>query len=104
MHLGNYLQSSSRNLRPQKLLEGLAILSKLLDTLMELIKRHLVLEKFPTELGLVVDIANFGDGIGLGSCTESVVSSINVTECGKRTLRSIQLLGDGLSRVLEFLK
>ena len=71
---------------------------------MELVKRHLVLEELPTELGLIVDVANFGDGIGLGSYTGSVVSSLNITKRNKRTLRRIQLFGDGLSRVLELLK
>lgn len=46
-------------------LEGLAILSKLLDTFMELVEGHLVLEKLPAEFGLIVDIGNFLDWLGL---------------------------------------
>ena len=46
---------SGRELPAEEVLEGLAILSELLDTLVQLVERHLVLEEGPTELGLVVD-------------------------------------------------
>lgn len=49
-------------------LESLAILSKLLDALVELIEGHLFLEEYPAELWLVVDVRNFGDGVCLGGC------------------------------------
>ena len=49
-------------------LESLAILSKLLDTLVELIEGHLFLEECPAELWLVIDERNFGDGFSLGGC------------------------------------
>ena len=42
-------------------LEGLAVLSELLDTLVELVERHRVLEEGPAELGLVVDERHLGD-------------------------------------------
>jgi hypothetical protein len=57
-----------RNLLAEELLESLAILSKLLDTLVELVEGHLVLEESPAEFGLVVDEADLGDGVGLGGC------------------------------------
>ena len=50
-----------------ELLEGLAVLSELLDALVELVERHLVLEEGPAELGLVVDVRDLRDeGGGLG--------------------------------------
>lgn len=51
----------------QQVLEGLAILSELLDTLMEFFKRHRVLKQCPAELGLVVDVGDFRNGFGLES-------------------------------------
>ena len=45
-------------------LEGLAVLSELLDTLVKLVERHLVLEQRPAELGLVVDVRDLRDGGG----------------------------------------
>lgn len=56
----------SLDLLPEKVLERLAILSELLDTLVELIERHLVLEERPAELSLVVDKGDLGDVGGLG--------------------------------------
>ena len=47
-------------------LEGLAVLSELLDTLVELVERHLVLEQRPAELGLVVDERDLLDRGGVG--------------------------------------
>lgn len=43
--------------------EGLAVLGKLLDPFVELVKGHLVLEKGPAEFGLVVDEGNLVDGL-----------------------------------------
>lgn len=58
-HLCDITQSRvrclDRKLLAKELLEGLAVLSELLNTLMELIKRHLVLEEGPAEIGLVVN-------------------------------------------------
>lgn len=48
------------------LLEGLTILSELLDTLVQLVERHLVLEQCPAELGLVVDVGDLGEVLVLG--------------------------------------
>ena len=49
----------------EHLLEGVAVFSKLLDTFMELIKSHLILKELPAEFGLIVDIRNFPNGVGL---------------------------------------
>ena len=57
----------SRQLVPQDFLEGLAILCKLLDTLVQLIECHLVLEERPPELRFVIDERDFWDRVGLGS-------------------------------------
>ena len=54
-------------------LEGLTVLRELTDTLVELVRRHLVVAKRPAELGLVVDVRDLGqllrgrDGCGF-SC------------------------------------
>lgn len=42
----------------EEILEGVAVFSELLDPLVQLVERHLVLEKGPTELRLVVDVGN----------------------------------------------
>ena len=52
----------------EEVLKSFAVLSKLLDTLMELIKRHLFLEERPAELWLVVDIGYFGNRVSLAGC------------------------------------
>lgn len=59
-------------------LEGLAILSKLLDTFMELVEGHLVLEKLPAEFRFIVDIGNLLDWLGLcgGLCVEPLGDGI----------------------------
>ena len=54
----------SRELLAEQALEGLAVLSELLDTLVKLVERHLVLEELPAELGLVVDVRDLRDGGG----------------------------------------
>lgn len=54
----------SREFLFEEVLEGLAVLSELLDALVELVERHLVLEQGPAELSLVVDIGDLGDGGG----------------------------------------
>ena len=59
-------ENLSRDLLLEQILEGLTILSEFLDTLMQLIKRHLFLEQRPAELGLVVDEGDFGDRFALG--------------------------------------
>lgn len=51
-------------LLPEDGLEGLAVLCELLDTFMELVKRHLVLEESPTELWLVIDVRDLGHLVG----------------------------------------
>ena len=59
-------------------LEGLAILSKLLDAFMELVEGHLVLEKLPAEFGLIVNIGDLLDWFGLcgGLCIEPLGDGI----------------------------
>ena len=57
----------SRELLAEQLLEGLAVLGELLDTLVELVERHLVLEESPAELGLVVDKRDLRQRLALGS-------------------------------------
>lgn len=59
----------SRDLLVEKLLESLAVLSELLDTLVELVEGHLVLKEGPAELGLIVDEADFVDGVGRSGYT-----------------------------------
>ena len=53
---------------------------------MELVEGHLVLEKLPTEFGLIVDIRNFLDRLGL---------------CGGLC---VELLGDGIGAVFQLLE
>ena len=52
----------------EEVLEGIAILSELLDTLVKLVESHLVLEKSPAELGLVVNVRDLRKRVGGGSC------------------------------------
>ena len=53
-------------LLPEKLLQGLTILRELLNTFVQFVEGHLVLEKCPAELGLVVDVGDFRDRLSLG--------------------------------------
>ena len=39
--------------------ESVAVLGELLDTFVQLVEGHLVLEELPAELGLVVDVGDF---------------------------------------------
>ena len=48
-------------------LQGVAILGKLFDTLVEFVKCHLVLKKSPAEFGLIINVGNFRDGVCLCS-------------------------------------
>ena len=70
----------------EELLQGLAVLSKLADTLVQLVCRHLVLAECPAEFSLVVDVRHLGDGLAL---------------CG---VVRVELLGDGRVVVLELLE
>ena len=47
----------------EEVLEGLAVLCELADSLVELVSGHLVLGERPAELRLVVNVRNFGDGL-----------------------------------------
>jgi len=67
--------------------QGITILSELLDTLVQLVERHLVLEEFPAELGLVVDVRDLGDLVG-----------------GRDGGLGVEQLRHGCIRVLEFFK
>jgi hypothetical protein len=63
-----YYQSCKRSsTQPlaEEALKSLAVLSKLLNTLVQLVERHLVLEEGPAELRLVVDEGDLGHGLGL---------------------------------------
>ena len=51
-------------LLPEEGLECLTILCKLLDTLVELVECHLVLQKSPAELWLVVNISDLWKLVG----------------------------------------
>ena len=46
----------------EHLLEGIAILGKLLDTHVKLVECHLVLQELPPELGLIIDTIDVLDG------------------------------------------
>lgn len=59
--------NSSTQFLAEETLEGLAVLCKLLDTLVQLVECHRVLEEGPAELGLVVDERDLGHGLGLCS-------------------------------------
>ena len=48
----------SRDLFLEETLEGLAVLSEFPNTFGELVRGHLVLEKGPAELGLVIDVGD----------------------------------------------
>ena len=65
-----------RNLLAKELLEGLTVLSELLDTLVELVESHSILEKLPAELGLVVDVRNLSKRLLLGSYGRDVGVSL----------------------------
>ena len=52
-----------RELFAEERFECLAVLGKLLDPLVELVKGHLVLEEGPAEFGLVVDVGDLVDGL-----------------------------------------
>jgi len=56
--------SLSLQLLPQQRLKSLAVLGEFFDALVELVKRHGVLKKGPSELGLVVNESDLGDGSG----------------------------------------
>lgn len=55
-----------RDLLAEELLESLAILGKFLDTLVELVEGHGVLEELPAELRLIVDVGHLSKGLVLG--------------------------------------
>lgn len=54
----------SGNFFAEDALELCTVLCEFLDALVELVKRHLVLEEGPAELGLVVDERDLGDCLG----------------------------------------
>ena len=54
----------SFQLLPQQRLKGVAILGEFFDAFMELVERHGVLEKGPSELGLIVDVSDLVDRCG----------------------------------------
>ncbi len=59
---------SSGKFRLEQGLESLAVLGKLLDTFVQLVEGHLVLEECPAELRLVVNVSDLGKVLGFGSC------------------------------------
>ena len=52
----------------EEVLQCLTILSELPDTLVELVRRHLVLAEGPAELGFVVDVGDLGDRLAGSGC------------------------------------
>ena len=54
----------SLQLLPQQRLKSVAVLGEFFDALMELVKRHGVLKEGPSELGLIVNKCDLGDGSG----------------------------------------
>lgn len=86
MHLLSNRSDLSLELLSEGTPKSVCILSKLLDTLVQLVPCHLILKEFPAELGLVVDVRDLRDRICLGRCL------------------CIELLRDRLGRILEFFK
>lgn len=56
-----------RELLAKELLESLAVLRELANTLGELVSGHLVLSERPAELRLVVDVSNLWNGLARSS-------------------------------------
>lgn len=67
---------------PQQKQKRHTILGETSDTLVELVESHVVLEQGPSELGLVIEVRDLFNLFTVG-------------------LGSVELLGDGLGRVLE---
>ena len=61
---GSNVTNLGFQLRLQQRLEGVTVFGKFFDALVELVERHGVLEKGPSELGFIVDESDFGDGSG----------------------------------------
>lgn len=74
----------SLELLDQHLLQTSAVLGETSDTLVELVKRHNIFEKGPSELGLVVEVGSLGDGLASG--------------------RSVELLGEVVLRLVELIE
>ena len=62
------VDTSCSDLLAEEGLEGLTVLRELTDTLVELVRRHLVVAKRPAELGLVVNVRDLRKRVGGGSC------------------------------------
>lgn len=86
LHPNPRIRDLSRELLTEDVPKRVSILSELLDTLVQLIKRHLVLEQLPAELGLVVNVRDLGYRL-----------------CLSRRL-GIELLRNRLRRALELLE
>jgi hypothetical protein len=85
--------------------EGDSILSELLDALVKLVERHLILKEFPTKFGLVVNIGDLGNGVGLGGCGRIVrTSSVCSPDLNALTGSCVQLGRDWVVRALELLE
>lgn len=74
----------SLELLDQRVLQSSTVLGETSDTLVELVKGHDIIEKFPSELGLVVKVGSLGDGLASG--------------------RSVELLGEVVLRLVELIE
>ena len=66
-----------QDLLPQQFLKSIAILCKLFNTLMKLIKSNLILKEFPTKFRFVINVGNFGNFVGAGGLGGYFVISKN---------------------------
>lgn len=102
-------QRSCLKLLLQHILQRLAVLGELPDTLMELLERHLVLEQGPAELGLVVDVGNLGHRRSRACCRLTACQFPYLWTWSDKVLLSLtifgaELLGHLLLGVLELLE
>lgn len=74
----------SLELLDQRVLQSSTVLGETSDTLVELVKGHDIIEKGPSELGLVVKVGSLGDGLASG--------------------RSVELLGEVVLRLVELIE
>ena len=61
----------------QQFLKSIAILCKLFNTLMKLIKSNLILKELPTKFRFVINVGNFGNFVGAGGLGGYFVISKN---------------------------
>lgn len=72
---------------------------------MELVERHGILEKGPSELRFVVDVGDLRNGVSLGGCKGTMIRyKGQVSKVTKRTSFGVKFLGELLLLILELLK